>query len=80
VPRTSVQVGQDVRFPALTEAITREWQAQGQHRAASDPKLDRAVIHVPNSLPFSEIVAMLDSLHAPRRGTASAFDVAFSAN
>jgi hypothetical protein len=80
VPRSPVQTGPDVRFPALTEAITKEWQAQGQHRGAGDPKLDRAILHVPNSLPFSEIVAMLDALHAPRRGRASAFDVAFSAN
>jgi hypothetical protein len=80
VARVPLQTGVDLRFPALTEAITKEWQALGQHRAASDPKLDRAVLHVPNSLPFSEIVAMLDSLHAPRRGQASAFDVAFSAN
>jgi len=38
------------------------------------------VLHVPNDLPFSEIVAVLDALHAPRRGKASAFDVAFAAN
>ena len=80
VPRAAIQAGADLRFPALTEAITKEWQAQGQHRAANDPKLDRAVIHVPNTAPFSEIVAMLDALHAPRRGSSSAFDVAFSAN
>jgi biopolymer transport protein ExbD len=80
VPRVPLQTGADLRFPALTEAITKEWQAQGLHRSESDPKLDRAIIHVPNSVPFAEIVAMLDSLHAPRRGKASAFDVAFATN
>lgn len=80
VPRVMVEKQGEPRYPALAEAITKEWQAQGQHRAPSDPKLDRAVLHVQNNLPFSEIVALLDALHAPRRGKASAFEVAFSAN
>jgi biopolymer transport protein ExbD len=80
VPRVEVKVGDDPRFPALTEAITTQWNAQGVHRAESDRQLDRAVLHVKNDLPFSEIVAVLDALHAPRRGKSSAFDVAFAAN
>lgn len=80
VPRVEVLVGDEKRFPALTDAITRQWNAQGLHRAEGDSKLDRAVLHVPNDLPFAEIVAVLDSLHAPRRGKASAFDVAFATN
>jgi biopolymer transport protein ExbD len=80
VPRVEVKVGSEARFPALTEAITLQWKAQGQHRAPGDPALDRAVLHVPNDVPFAEIVAVLDSLHAPRRGKTSAFDVAFAAN
>lgn len=78
VARVPVQVGQEQRYPALAEAITKEWQAQGQHRAVGDKQLDRAVLHVPNSLPFSEIVAVLDAIHAPKRGAVSAFDVAFA--
>src|SRR6185369_4154597 len=60
VARAPIAVGADARFPALTEAITKEWQAQGEHRAANDRKLDVAVLHVQNDLPFSEIVAVLD--------------------
>lgn len=75
-----VEVDHERRYPALNDAITRSWQAQGQHRSLTDPKLDRAVLHVQNDLPFDEIVAVLDALHAPRRGKLSAFDVAFSAN
>jgi hypothetical protein len=48
-----------------SDLITAEWTAQGLHRAVTDPKLDKAVIHVPNDLPFAEIVAILDALHAP---------------
>ena len=80
VPRVEVLVGSETRFPALADAITREWRAQGAHRADADRQLDRAVLHVPNDLPFSEMVALLDALHAPRRGKSTAFDVAFSAN
>ena len=82
VPRVSMPVaaGADPRYPALSEAITKEWQAQGEHRRTDDRQLDRAVLHVPNDLPFSEVVAVLDALHAPRRGKASAFDVSLAAN
>lgn len=80
VPRVAITVGDEARFPALTDAITLQWNAQGQHRAAGDPKLDRAVLHVPNDAQFSEIVALLDSLHAPRRSKSSAFDVALATN
>jgi biopolymer transport protein ExbD len=80
VERVPVLVGEDSRYPALTQAITEAWQSDGQHRAAGDSKLDRAVLHVDSDLPFSEIVAVLDALHAPRRGPGSAFDVAFAAN
>lgn len=80
VARVEVPVAGELRFQGLSEAITKEWQAQGQHRADSDRKLDRAVLHVQNDAPFSDIVALLDALHAPRRGKASAFDVAFASN
>lgn len=78
VPRVEITVGSETRFPSLSEAITKEWQAQGVHRAPSDHQLDRAVLHVPNDLPFSEMVALLDAIHAPRKGKASAFDVALA--
>jgi hypothetical protein len=80
VARVPVMVGSEPRYPALDEAITREWQAQGVHRAPNDRQLDRAVVHVPNDLPFAELVAILDTLHAPRRGKASAFDVALASD
>jgi hypothetical protein len=80
VPRVEVRLGSEPRFPALSDAITKEWQAQGVHRAVGDRQLDRAVLHVPNDLPFSEMVALLDALHAPRRGKTRAFDVALASN
>lgn len=78
VPRIETATGRDVRFRGLGEAITRQWQAGGQHRAETDAGLDHAVIHVRNDAPFAEIVALLDALSAPRRGDRSAFDVALA--
>lgn len=80
VERAAVRVGDEERYPTLSHAITEAWQADGQHRAATDRGLDRAVLHVRDDAPFSEVVAVLDALHAPRRGATSAFDVAFAAN
>ncbi|HYQ16582.1 MAG TPA: biopolymer transporter ExbD [Polyangiaceae bacterium] len=80
VARAPTQVGSDTRFPTLSEAITKEWLKSGEHRVAGDPRLDRAVLHVANNLPFAEVVAVLDAIHSPRGGKTSAFDVAFSAN
>ncbi len=80
VPRKPVLLGNEQRYPDLTSAITAAWQADGQHRAPNDRRLDRAVLHVANDLPFSEVVAVLDALHAPRRDKSSAFEVAFAAN
>jgi biopolymer transport protein ExbD len=80
VARVPVMVGGEQRFPALAQAITKEWETAGEYRAASDRTLDRAVLHVQNDLPFSDIVAVLDALHAPRRGKLSAFDVALAEN
>lgn len=79
VPRGEISAGDDVRFPALSAAITKEWTAQGLHLDAPDRKLDKAVLHVQNDVPFSEIVAVLDALHVPRRAGHTAFDVAFAA-
>jgi hypothetical protein len=80
LPRVEIPMAGETRFQGLSEAITKQWQVQGQHRAPGDQKLDRAVLHVPNDAPFSETVALLDALHAPRHGKSSAFDVAFASN
>jgi hypothetical protein len=80
LPRPAPQANSDLRFPELSAALNREWEAHGVHRAPNDRALDQAVLHVQNDLPFAEIVAVLDALHAPRRAGRSAFEVAFAAN
>jgi biopolymer transport protein ExbD len=86
VPRKPVRTADgDVRYPELAEAVTREWQEHGVHRAATDPKRDTAVLHTPDSLIFADLVGVLDALHAvPRSGRGAerqtAFAVSFAVN
>ena len=71
------------KFPALSEALKKEWQTSGAHRATDDATFDRAVIHASNELPYSTLVGVMDAAAAPRRNTKSghqtaAFDVALA--
>jgi biopolymer transport protein ExbD len=73
------------RYPDLARFLASDWQANGVHRAASDPALDEAVLHVRNSAAFEDVVAVLDALRAPQRAfpgaqQASVFAVSFAAD
>ncbi len=77
----------DYRYPELAKKISDEWNANGTHRAASDTKLDQAVIHTDNSTPFSDIVAVIDAIYTPKRDFTGkktekipAFNVTFAVN
>jgi hypothetical protein len=86
--RVGVGTADDYAYPELATQIGSQWNINGQHRAASDQKLDRAVLHIENSASFAEIAAVMDALHATQRpmlagGTStriSAFNVAFAVN
>src|SRR5690606_24377209 len=59
VPREPKRHGSGtVSFPALAEKVDSEWKASGMHREATDRKLDRAVVHAPNDMPYSELIAV----------------------
>jgi biopolymer transport protein ExbD len=87
VDRKPVVVGKgDVTYPDLAKKITEEWNANGSHRAASDTKLDQAVLHTDNSTPFHDVVAVIDAIYTPKREFAGAkekvpaFNVTFAVN
>lgn len=86
VPRKPVQAGQDVRFPDLATKIIEEWKVNGSHRDASDKKVDQAVLHTDNKTPFSDVIAVIDAIYAPKRELSGAnepvpaFNVTFSVN
>ncbi len=80
VERRPVKVGDDVSYPDLARRIAEEWQAYGEHRAAGDPRLDRAVVHTNNTTEFGDVVAVLDAIRVPSRDRRPAFSVSFAAN
>ncbi|WP_394847716.1 biopolymer transporter ExbD [Pendulispora brunnea] len=92
VPRKD-QVTQDgttkvVRYPELAAKITDEWKNVGSHRDATDRKLDQAVLHTDNNIPYSQIIGVIDAVYQTHRPMSlgsktepvSAFNVTFSVN
>lgn len=51
----------------LAKSIGEEWRARGTHRAASDPKADRAVIHTSNDASYADFIAVLDAVSQEHR-------------
>jgi len=90
VERKKVPVGSggDATYPDLAKKITEEWNANGSHRAATDNKLDQAVLHTDNSTPFQDVVAVIDAIYSPKRDFSGggktekvpAFNVTFAVN
>jgi biopolymer transport protein ExbD len=89
VPRRAEARGTDgdIGYPELTEALAREWSAQGQHRSLTDRQQDTLVVHTSNTLPFGELSAVLDAAQGPERdvigldgkqGRAPSFSVSFA--
>ncbi|MCC6216139.1 MAG: biopolymer transporter ExbD [Polyangiaceae bacterium] len=68
VERKPVMAGESVvRYPDLAKKIQEEWTANGSHRAASDKKLDQAVLHTDNTTMFQDIIAVIDAIYTPQR-------------
>jgi len=59
--------GDPPSYPELGKKFETEWQANGGHKDPSDQKIDQAILHADNRLPFKEIVAVLDALYKPKR-------------
>lgn len=57
----------DYKYTELAKKITEQWNAQGAHKAATDPKFDLAVLRTDNTTPFADIVAVIDAIYAPLR-------------
>jgi biopolymer transport protein ExbD len=91
VPKKSEKIGKDeLAFPELAKKIEEEWgKNESRHFAATDPKIDQAVLHTDNSTPFKEVIAVIDAVYAPQRDwkepsgeikKRSALNVTFSVN
>lgn len=88
VDRKKVNQGEEYTYPDLAKKIEEEWKANGQHRAATDKKFDRAILHTDNTTPFSDVIAVIDAINQPKREfkfgsqteTVPAFQVTFAVN
>lgn len=79
--RTDEHGNKGIRFPELSSKVEKEWQQMGVHRDATDRKRDQVVVHAPNELPYSEVVAVMDAVSAPQRSPKhGAFELTFAAD
>lgn len=51
----------------LAKTFAEEWNARGAHRHAADRKVDLAVLHADNDVPFRDMAEVLDALSATKR-------------
>ncbi len=67
VPKPDQEKAEVPRYNELAKKFGEEWNQQGQHKDPADLKLDQAILHADNRLPFKEIVAVLDALYTTKR-------------
>ncbi|AKV04095.1 TolR protein [Labilithrix luteola] len=83
VARESAKAGK-ASFPTLASRVESEWRTAGMHRDASDRKLDQAVVHASNDMPYAELIAVMDAVAKPKRTLTglpkpiSAFEITFA--
>jgi biopolymer transport protein ExbD len=83
VPRKAVEVDDGsvraLRFPELAAAIEREWKMNGAHHDTADRRIDMAVLHAGNAVPYRDVVAVMDAISTPKRDVGPAAKIpAFS--
>jgi biopolymer transport protein ExbD len=78
-----------VRFPDLAAKVESEWKAKGQHTAATDRKLDQAILHCDNKTEFKYIIGVIDAVYQTHRDVKTseskveklpAFNITFAVN
>ncbi len=66
VPKPS-NAGDPPKYGDLAKKFEEEWKIHGSHKDPADTKVDQAILHADNRLPFKEIIAVLDALYMPKR-------------
>jgi biopolymer transport protein ExbD len=66
VPKPT-DAGDPPRYSELAKKFESEWTTHGGHKDPADMKVDQAILHADNRLPFKDIVAVLDALYHPKR-------------
>ncbi len=61
------QTGEVIKYADLATKLSEDWKLHGGHQDQADKKIDQAVLHADNKLPFKEIIGVLDALYATKR-------------
>ena len=61
------QKGEIIKYADLATKINEEWKTHGGHQDSSDKKVDQAVLHADNRLPFKEVIAVMDAIYDTQR-------------
>ena len=67
VAKPDQSTSDNIRYDDLASKLGEEWKLHGGHQDESDKKVDQAVLHSDNSLPFKDIIAVLDALYTTKR-------------
>ena len=68
VAKPDQSASDNITYPDLSKKLGEEWKLHGGHQDKSDKKIDQAVLHADNRLPFKEIIGVLDALYSTKRG------------
>jgi hypothetical protein len=76
-----------VRYPGLADALKKEWEELGSHRAPTDRQVDRAVLHTDDASSYAHVIGAMDAIHGVSRSvdvdhklsTMPAFSLTFAA-
>ncbi|MEZ4440715.1 MAG: biopolymer transporter ExbD [Polyangiaceae bacterium] len=66
VPKPNMD-GDLIKYADLAKKLGEEWKLHGGHQDKSDKKIDQAVLHADNRLPFKEVIGVLDALYSTKR-------------
>jgi biopolymer transport protein ExbD len=56
-----------IKYADLATKLGEEWKIHGGHQDKSDKKVDQAVLHADNKLPFRDVIGVLDALYDQKR-------------
>lgn len=67
IPRNAATESEPLELPALAAEISSVWEAAGIHRSPGDKRVDQAILHVDDAVPYKVFAAVVDAIYAPRR-------------
>ena len=54
-------------YDALAAKLAEEWKLHSSHADPADRQLDQCVLHTENTVPFKEIIAVMDAIYDAKR-------------